>query len=213
MIRYLYFRQLAAFPLLEDSMFRHRAVQFHDRLGWGVNVDTRGHERDQYDTPDLAPLYVIWEQPDGTHGGSMRFLPTTGPCMINEHFAGLLSEGPIQRSDVWECTRFCLAPGAGPGVSAALMLAGGELLKGLALSHFVGVFDRVMQRVYSRIGPCPVVLGSLGEGRQRVSAGLWSWSAASEAVLAAHADVSVAQSAAWFQRDLGATRPRLPLTA
>jgi N-acyl-L-homoserine lactone synthetase len=36
----------------------------------------KGQERDRYD--DLNPLYVIWQEHDGRHAGSMRFLPTTG---------------------------------------------------------------------------------------------------------------------------------------
>jgi acyl homoserine lactone synthase len=75
MLRYLYADQLDAFPKLRDSMFRDRADQFSERLGWEVSVDENGFEKDQYDA--LNPLYVIWEMPDGSHGGSMRFLPTT----------------------------------------------------------------------------------------------------------------------------------------
>ncbi|EET49177.1 acyl-homoserine-lactone synthase [Thalassobium sp. R2A62] len=71
MLRYLYADDLNAYPRLRDSTFRDRATQFHDRLGWDVQVDDGGLERDQYD--DLSPLYVIWERPDGLHGGSMRF--------------------------------------------------------------------------------------------------------------------------------------------
>lgn len=83
MIRYLYSNQLDQYPTLRDSMFRDRADQFKKRLGWDVSIDENGFERDQYDA--LNPLYVIWEKADGSHGGSMRFLPTTGRTMINEH--------------------------------------------------------------------------------------------------------------------------------
>ena len=76
MIRYIYGHDLHLFPLLRDSMFRDRADQFKTRLGWAVTVDEAGFERDEYDAED--PLYVIWEEADGTHGGSMRLLPTTG---------------------------------------------------------------------------------------------------------------------------------------
>ena len=40
-------------------MFRDRAEQFSQRLGWAVSVNASGHERDQYD--ELNPLYVIWQ--------------------------------------------------------------------------------------------------------------------------------------------------------
>jgi len=113
MIRYLYGDQLATQPLLADSMFRDRADQFHTRLGWEVTVDAQGFERDQYDA--LNPLYVLWQKPCGRHGGSMRFLPTTGRTMVNEHFLHLTEGVRIASPLIWECTRLCLARDAGPG--------------------------------------------------------------------------------------------------
>ena len=117
---------------------------------------------DQYDA--LNPLYVIWQGEDGRHGGSMRFLPTVGRTMVNEHFLHLTNGVRIESPLIWECTRYCLAPGAGPQVAAALILAGGEILQGFGLTHFVGVFDARMIRIYRRIGAEPEVLGWQGEG-------------------------------------------------
>ena len=57
MLRYLYGDELANYPKLKDSMFRDRAIQFNDRLGWDVSVDANGHEQEEYDA--LNPLYVI----------------------------------------------------------------------------------------------------------------------------------------------------------
>jgi N-acyl-L-homoserine lactone synthetase len=127
MIRFLYADELARFPVLEDSMFRDRATQFRDRLNWDVTVDAKGHEKDAYDAE--GPLYVIWVQADGTHGGSMRILPTTGRTMVNDHFAHLNDGVRVESPLVWECTRFCLSPRLKGGfraalpVSAALMMA------------------------------------------------------------------------------------------
>lgn len=81
MIHYLYADQLKTYPILRDTMFRDRALQFKQRLGWDVEADAAGKECDDYDA--LNPLYVIWENEAGNHGGSMRFLPTTGPTMVN----------------------------------------------------------------------------------------------------------------------------------
>ena len=144
MLRYVYGHDLHKFPKLRDTMFRDRADQFQTRLGWDVTVDRDGMEVDQYD--ELDPLYVIWEQADGTHGGSMRFLPTTGRTMVNEHFGDLMS-GPITSPTIWECTRFCLSQGAASHVAAALMLAGGEIMQNFDIHHFVGVFDARMVRL------------------------------------------------------------------
>lgn len=187
MIRYLYADQLQQFPLLAQTMFRDRADQFKTRLGWAVSVDSQGCERDEYD--DLGPLYVIWEKADGSHGGSMRLLPTVGRCMVNEHFLNLTGGVHIESPIIWECTRFCLSRNTDPGAAAALMLAGGEVMKGFGVEHYVGVFDARMVRIYRRIGASPDVLGSAGEGRERISVGLWEFSADAQARVAASAGI------------------------
>ncbi len=76
MLRYLYGNDLSKFPLLAETMFQDRAEQFSHRLGWDVSVDEKGFERDEYD--DMNPLYVIWEQADGRHGGLCAFYPRSG---------------------------------------------------------------------------------------------------------------------------------------
>ena len=200
MLRYLYADQLYRHPGLAQGMFQDRADQFKTRLGWDVSVDTTGAERDEYD--DLNPLYVIWEEPDGSHGGSMRFLPTTGPVMVNDHFGHLLS-GPVTSPLIWECTRFCLRRGAGAHVAAALMLGGGEIMQRFGVRHFVGVFDARMVRIYRMIGASPEVLGSAGEGRAQVAVGLWHFSAAAQAQVAARAAVTPEQSRFWFDMSMG----------
>jgi N-acyl-L-homoserine lactone synthetase len=200
MLRYLYADQLKNHPRLADEMFTHRADQFRTRLGWDVNVDARGHERDEYDA--LNPLYVIWETPEGGHGGSTRFLPTTGPVMINDHFDHLI-DAPITSPLIWECTRFCMAPGQGAHVAAALMLGGGELMNGFGVRHFVGVFDARMVRIYKRVGSSPEVLGSTGEGREQISVGLWAFEADAQMRVAERAGISPALSQSWFNRAFG----------
>lgn len=200
MLRYVYADQLSQFPRLKDEMFTHRADQFRKRLRWDVSVDARGHERDEYDV--LNPLYVIWETSEGGHGGSTRFLPTTGPVMVNDHFAHLVP-APIRSPLIWECTRFCMAPGQGPNVAAALMLGGGELMNGFNIRHFVGVFDARMVRIYSRVGASPEVLGSTGEGRNRISVGLWEFDPEAQNRVAARAGIAPALSRGWFSRAFG----------
>ncbi|MEL7099896.1 MAG: acyl-homoserine-lactone synthase [Pseudomonadota bacterium] len=202
MLRYVYARDLHAFPLLADTMFKDRADQFKTRLGWEVSVDAKGHERDQYD--DLNPLYVIWEQPDGTHGGSMRFLPTTGRTMVNEHFAHAMGGGSIRSGKIWECTRFCLSRSAGSHVAAALMLGGGEIMQNFGVDHFVGVFDARMVRIYRMIGSSPDILGSVGTGRDQISVGLWHFEDGAAARVAARAGIDPAVSRGWFDRSFGA---------
>jgi acyl homoserine lactone synthase len=192
MLRYLYADQLNAEPKLASGMFRDRARQFKDRLHWEVSVDEDGLERDQYDA--LNPLYVIWQMPDGSHGGSMRFLPTMGPTMVNDHFRHLADGKMIRDPDIWECTRFCVSPEAPNDVAAALMLGGAEVGKNFALSHAIGVFGRSMTRVYGQLGWGPVILGS----EQGVSAGLWEFSPAMHRRLCVKAGILPHTSAWWF---------------
>lgn len=172
MLRYIYANDLSRFPLLRDTMFCDRAEQFSKRLGWDVTVNAAGEERDQYD--ELNPLYVIWEMADGRHGGSMRFMPTVGRTMVNEHFSHLTGGVTVESPLIWECTRFCLSPKADRRASAALALGAGELMSAFQLKHYIGVFDPRMQRIYRLMGLEPEVIGSAGEGRDEIGVGLWS---------------------------------------
>lgn len=201
MIRFLYGDELGQYPKLAHAMFVDRAKQFKDRLGWPVDVDKNGEERDQYDV--LNPLYVIWESQGGGHGGSMRFLPTTGRTMTNEHFLHLTDGVRVESPMIWECTRFCLAEGAGARVAAALMLAGSEIMRGHCVEHFLGVFDAPMERVYRNIGASPTLLGTAGKGRTRTSVGLWAYTPEAKAKLVQKSGLSEAVMRHWYERAFG----------
>ena len=209
MLRYVSGVELRRHEKLFDTMFRDRTAQFRDRLNWAVRVDDGGHERDEYDAGD--PLYVIWEQPDGSHGGSMRFLPTMGArTMVNDHFAHLIPaglqaarlgpDGLLADPRVWECTRFCLAPDAGPRVSAALMLGGAEVGVNLGLAKAAGIFDDRMVRIYRMLGWSPEIVSRQGEGRDAIGLGFWTFSPAIRDAMALRAGLSREVSDLWFRR-------------
>ncbi|MEX0366905.1 MAG: acyl-homoserine-lactone synthase, partial [Ruegeria sp.] len=167
---------------------------------------------DQYD--DLNPLYVIWEEEDGSHGGSMRVLPTTGPVMINDVFGHLTGGAPIRSPLIWEVTRFCLSRDASPRIAGAIMLSGGEVMEGFGLTHIAGVFDARMIRIYRLIGSSPEVLGSEGAGRDQISVGLWPFSPADCERVAARAGIPRELSRLWFNTAFGkSAKPRFALTA
>jgi len=204
MLRYIYGQDLINNPDLRDSMLRDRADQFKRRLNWDVSVDQNGHETDRYDR--LNPLYVIWQRPDGTHGGSMRFLPTTGRTMVADHFAQLTGNIRIESPLIWECTRFCLARDAGREVAPALVLGAGEVMQTFHLSHFVGVFDARMRRIYKRLGVAPDVIGESGEGREALGVGLWEMNQDAWAPILQRVGINRAQSRRWLEQSL-AVRP------
>lgn len=199
MISYIYADSLDAFPQLASSMFADRADQFKARLDWDVKVDETGHEKDEYDR--MNPLYIIYRAADGSHGGSMRVLPTIGQTMVNDHFLDLTDGVRIQSPLVWECTRFCLSPKlrqtAGE-VAASLMLAGCELGLRFGLEHSVGVFDARMVRIYRRIGWEPEVLGTTQDEDEKISVGLWPIDEASKLKICARSGISPRESETWF---------------
>ena len=200
MLRYLRGNDLEKYPALRDGMFKDRARQFRDRLGWEVCVDGTGAERDEYDAWD--PLYVIWQEPDGGHGGSMRFLPTQGRTMVADYFLSLTNGVDFASPYIWESTRFCLSPGASTRISAALMLGGLEVGLHHGLSHAIGVFDARMVRIYRLLGWPPAIMGTEGEGPTAVSAGLWAFEEGLRPALQRRARVSAETSRAWLLRAL-----------
>ena len=201
MIRFIYADQINAFPKLRNTMFRDRAEQFSVRLNWDVTVDEQGFERDEYDAEN--PIYIIYELPDGTHGVSMRFLPTTGKTMVNDHFLHLTDGAAIQSPLIWECTRFCLSPKADTQVCGALMLAGAEFGLRSGVTHSVGVFDARMLPIYRRLGWRPEILGQAGEGRHAVAVGLWHIDATLPEKLAKRAGIPRGRSLAWCENAFG----------
>ena len=196
MIRYLYADQLSMRAVLAESMFKHRAVQFKQRLDWEVSVDEKGWEVDQYDA--MNPLYIVWENADGTHGGSVRIMPTTGRIMTNEHFLDLTGGVKIQSPFIWECTRFCLAPDGNAGVAAALLAAGVELGLRFGLDQAVGVIYSKTIPLYRRIGSDPQIIGSRGEDSRMISVGLWSLSDEVRAEISRRSGIPLSIIAHWF---------------
>lgn len=178
-------------PSLQKKMFQDRAEQFANRLGWNVVVNEQGEERDQYD--ELNPVYVIAMDQRERHLGSMRFMPTTGRTMVNEHFSHLNNGIAVRHPRIWECTRFCVCKGASKSTAVALMAAGANLMLNLHLKFFVGVFDRRMQRVYRRIGVLPVLHGSSRFADETASLGMWSFNRSVYEQLLARSELNHAQ--------------------
>lgn len=171
MIRIVYADQAEQHRALFNSMYRHRAIQFKDRLGWDVDVDERGLETDEYDA--MNPIYLIVESEDGTHEGSMRFLPTTGDTMLEAHFTELVGGVSVKSPLIWESTRFCLAPHTDRSVSRKVLLGTLELGLHFGIQFFVGIFSEKMCRIYNRIGWCPIVIGRGEVDGDKLLAGLW----------------------------------------
>jgi len=166
--------ELANHKALSKSMFEDRAWQFKKRLKWNVQVNEFGQEKDAYDLSDT--LYVIYFSESGLHLGSMRFRPTMEPNLIKDHFSYVLKDNSVFDHNIWECTRFCIAPSAPKVVAKSLFAAGANLMKEFELRALIAVFDRRMKRVYRRHGVIPEVIASSIDGQgMPIEVGLWHY--------------------------------------
>ena len=187
MIRYVYADELNHEPALKQSMFRDRAAQFRDRLNWDVSVDEKGWEVDQYD--HLNPLYTIWQNPDGQHGGSMRILPTVGQTMTTELFLHITGGVRIVSPLIWECTRFCVSPRSFANVGPAVMLAGMEFGLRFGVEQAIGVVYAHTLPLYRRLGWMPDIVGQERAGVDEICICLWEVSEASIAIACRKAEI------------------------
>ena len=88
------------------AMFTARKSVFVDLLKWNVPVIADAYEVDQFD--DAHATYLVLAEPDGTHLGSARLLPTTRPHILDSLYASLCEDAPPRGHDICEITRFCL---------------------------------------------------------------------------------------------------------
>ncbi|MGN8001172.1 acyl-homoserine-lactone synthase [Sphingomonas sp. 22176] len=88
------------------AMFAARKSVFVDLLKWDVPVLADRYEIDQFD--DEHATYLILAQPDGTHLGSARLLPTMRPHLLDSVCPELCEDGPPRAPDMFEISRFCL---------------------------------------------------------------------------------------------------------
>ena len=105
----LHILQSATAPLSDAamrSMFAARKSVFVDLLKWDVPVLAGAYEVDQFD--DVHATYLILAEPDGTHLGSARLLPTIRPHILDSFYAELCEEAPPREPATFEITRFCL---------------------------------------------------------------------------------------------------------
>lgn len=92
---------------LLDAMHLHRHRIFVDLLGWRALARPDGRDIDAFD--DGRAHYIIVVDEGGVYRASARLLPTDGPHMLSETFAGFI-DSPLPRGpDIYEWTRH--APG------------------------------------------------------------------------------------------------------
>lgn len=131
------------------EMHQDRKRVFIDQLGWQLPSAGSWLEIDQFDN-EYTVYLIACSQRDGRHLASVRLLPTTGPHMLNTIFADLSEGGPVIGGDVWESSRFTIAPVGLRGteimrLSQILALAHVEfaLLNGIRRYTMIGEVHRI----------------------------------------------------------------------
>ena len=191
MFTLVYGDDLFDFPTLADEMYQDRRVQFHDELGWDLDIDAKGREIDQYDL--MNPLYLILKDENGHHLGSCRALPTTGPTMISDHFSNLTDGVQIESSLIWEVTRVFVAANGKRAIKDAAALLWGGCQVGLrsGVEFFVSVTPKHMTRVFAACGwPVEIIGEEVTEKDGHLCACLWEVSQSVSDKLAVRAGIN-----------------------
>lgn len=140
------------------NMFRFRHKIFHDRLKWDVN-SLHGMEYDEFDA--LNPYHMIATDQQGLVEACWRILPTTGPYMLKDTFPELLcGEAAPQQDDIWELSRFAVAPtdNTSSGQAALNELTFNMLQRGYefaikqSINRYVTVTSVALERVLLHVG-------------------------------------------------------------
>jgi N-acyl-L-homoserine lactone synthetase len=93
-----------------DSMHADRKTIFVDTMKWDIPVVDGKFEVDQFDN-DNATYLVVTDPSRERHLGSVRILPTRVPHLMSEIFPMACDGGVPVADDIWEITRYCVAPG------------------------------------------------------------------------------------------------------
>jgi acyl-homoserine lactone synthase len=91
--------------MLQAFELRHRV--FVEEKGWQALKRPDGRETDQFD--DEHAVHMLYIEA-GAVIGYQRLLPTTRPYLLTEVYPQLCDGRPPSGRDVWEWTRYCVAP-------------------------------------------------------------------------------------------------------
>ncbi|MEO0342970.1 MAG: acyl-homoserine-lactone synthase [Pseudomonadota bacterium] len=192
--------ELIARPKLAETMFKDRAAQFVSRLNWDIGVTFAGLEIDQYD--DAGAVYIVATDINGRHAASMRLRPSLGATMLQEVFSDRF-DVPLPANDIWESTRFCVAPNSNQDGAVRVLLAGQSLGLAQGLEASLGVVYKHTLRIYRRLGWEPEVLQSASDPTGSIVLGAWHFDHLIQAGLARRAGLKPRVAKHWVKRALG----------
>lgn len=124
---------------LLDEAFKHRHRIFVEEKGWEDLRRADGREIDQFDTPATGHFIASIED---KVVGYVRINPTMKPHLLGDVHSHLCAKDYRRGPDVWEWSRFSVAPNyrerrEGLDVSASLLLASLEWADDWGISNIV----------------------------------------------------------------------------
>jgi acyl-homoserine lactone synthase len=119
-------QELMERPDLWEAVHRLRYRIFVEEMGWEDLRRPDGLELDQFDHDEAVHQIVIR---GGEVAGYQRMLPTTRPHLLTEVLTDLAVGTPPSGPDVWELTRYAVAPGYRDG-RRGVSTVGTELIAG-----------------------------------------------------------------------------------
>jgi len=126
-----------------DQMHRARTDHFVGERGWTNLAVESGQELDEYDTDET--LYLVGFDEKGGIAVSARLIPADRGCVLSDHFAHLVEEGPASGPGVFELSRYFASPALRGRqhfpVKASMNLAVIEALVERGASRLVGFTD------------------------------------------------------------------------
>lgn len=126
MIYALTTEELMGQPDLWEAVHRLRHKVFVEEMGWDDLKRADGFEIDQFDHEQAVHHLAIR---NGELAGYQRMLPTTRPHLLTEVLSDLYVGTPPSGANVWELTRYAVAPGYRDG-RRGVSTVGSELIAG-----------------------------------------------------------------------------------
>jgi N-acyl-L-homoserine lactone synthetase len=167
MIRAISYKDISInYPLfIGQHQLRHK--EFIERQNYEVkSID--GLEFDDYD--NIAAVYLVYSDDGHQVLGVSRLTPVRYGCMLADHFAELVDDATVFRSDdnIWESTRFCidhrLPAEKRQDICHALVAANIEFGLARDIDRIIGLMPTMILRsVFERSG---VTLDRLGPVRR-----------------------------------------------
>lgn len=159
------------------QMFMQRAGIFKHELGWDIELDSYGYDKDQYD--DENTIYMMDLDKRGNVIGSVRLRSTLAPHMMTGSFKTVFPELTIKSPTIFEGSRLAtidtVISANGLSMSMTRLLLGlCELGIQSGFGQLIAIIETPMLRLYKKCGLNPTIIGKATTDHCNIMVGLWN---------------------------------------